>query len=149
MSDKVKQVKETFFSGFNCSQSVLSTFAPELGLSSELSLRVAGALGAGMGRMGHVCGAVTGAFLTIGLASAKTKPGEEAERDRGYALVQAFTKRFVELHGTINCRELIDVDLSTDAGLNAAREKGVFQSQCARFVQDAVRILEEVLPLKS
>ena len=145
MNDKAKQAREIFDNGFNCSQAVLASFAPSYDLSPDMALRIAGAFGAGMGRMGQVCGAVTGAFMTIGLVAAKTKPREEAMRDRGYALVRSFTERFNALHGTINCRELIGIDLSTDTGLDEAREKGVFQSHCARFVEDAAGILDEIL----
>lgn len=56
-----------FKEGFSCSQAVFSTFAPQLGLECELALKVAGLFGGGMGRLGEVCGAVTGALMALGL----------------------------------------------------------------------------------
>ena len=55
-----------FSEGFNCSQSVLVAFAPELGLDADAALRVSAAFGGGMGRLGDTCGAVTGALMAAG-----------------------------------------------------------------------------------
>jgi C_GCAxxG_C_C family probable redox protein len=76
MSERCERATQCFSEGFNCSQAVLSAFGPEMGLDCETALRVAGMFGAGMGRMGNVCGAVTGAFMVIGLKYSKTQDGE-------------------------------------------------------------------------
>ena len=56
-----------FDDGFSCSQAVFSVFAPQLGLDRVAALKVAGAFGGGMGRMGETCGAVPGALMVSGL----------------------------------------------------------------------------------
>ncbi len=56
-----------FKEGFNCSQAVFAAFAPQSGLEREMALRIAGTFGGGMGRLGEVCGAVTGALMALGL----------------------------------------------------------------------------------
>ena len=56
----VEHALSRFEQGFSCSQSVLSAYGPQLGLDTELALRVSGAFGSGMARMGRTCGAVTG-----------------------------------------------------------------------------------------
>ena len=65
--DKVSHALSTFDSGFNCSQSVLTAFCNEFGLHDEPAFRIACGFGGGMGRMAKTCGAVTGAFMVIGL----------------------------------------------------------------------------------
>ncbi len=40
-----------FLRGYNCSQSVVAAFAPQLGLTEELALRLSSGFGAGIGRM--------------------------------------------------------------------------------------------------
>ena len=40
-----------FLKGYNCSQSVVAAFAPQLGLSEEMALRMSAGFGAGIGRM--------------------------------------------------------------------------------------------------
>ena len=64
-----KHAVSCFKDGFSCSQALLSTYGDQFGLNHELALKVSGAFGGGMGRMGETCGAVTGAFMVIGLKS--------------------------------------------------------------------------------
>ena len=47
MSEKVEAAVACFREGFNCSQSVLSTWGGEFGLERETVLRAAAAFGAG------------------------------------------------------------------------------------------------------
>lgn len=143
--EKKEIARNTMVGGFNCAQSVFSTFAPEMGLSKKDALRVAGPFGAGMGLMGHVCGAVTGAFMTIGLKYAKTADGEDEMKARGYQLVREFSLAFEKKHGSIHCRELIGIDLSSSEGMAQAREEGVFQNKCIRYVEDAAEWVEQLL----
>lgn len=145
MSERSEKAAACFSAGFNCSQAVLSTYGPELGLNRETALRVAGAFGGGMGHLGGTCGAVTGAFMAIGLKYGKTRDGENEKRDKGYALVRQFTEEFEACNGSIVCRELLGRDISTEEGLAQAREAGVFSTICPKLVQDAVEILEQLL----
>jgi C_GCAxxG_C_C family probable redox protein len=75
--NKVERAVYCFNQGFSCSQAVLSTYGPKFELDPELALKVSGAFGAGMGRMGETCGAVTGAFMVIGLKYGKTRVEDE------------------------------------------------------------------------
>lgn len=52
-----------FKNGYFCSQAVLTVFAEDLGLDEKTAMKIVSGFGGGMGRMGEVCGAVTGAFL--------------------------------------------------------------------------------------
>lgn len=124
---------------------MLSSFGEEFGLDRERALKVAGAFGGGMARMGKTCGAVTGALMVIGLKYSKTKAGDEGARERTYELVGEFIKRFKSLHGTICCRELLGYDLSSPEERTAASEKGLFTTLCPQFVRNATEILEEIL----
>ena len=124
---------------------MLSSFGEEFGLDRERALRVAGAFGGGMARMGEECGAVTGAFMAIGLKYGKTKTGDEGAREKTYELVGEFVKKFKSRHGSIVCKELLGYDLSSPEGRKAAYEQGLFTTLCPQFVRDAAEILEEIL----
>jgi len=124
---------------------VLSSFGEEFGLDRERALKVAGAFGGGMARMGETCGAVTGSLMVIGLKYGKTKAGDEGARERTYELVGEFIKRFKSRHGTMCCRELLGYDLSSPEERAAVGEKGLFTTLCPQLVRDAVQILEDIL----
>jgi C_GCAxxG_C_C family probable redox protein len=142
---KVDSAVSTFKKDFSCSQSVFSAFAPEFGLDREKALRVAGAFGGGMGRMGKTCGAVTGAFMVIGLKYGNTRAEDEETKEKAYELVNEFTKRFKTRNEDTECRKLLGYDISTPEGYRIIYEKGITKELCPKFVQDAVAILEQIL----
>lgn len=136
---------QDFRQGFSCSQAVLAGVSEPLGLDRERALKISQAFGGGMARMGLTCGAVTGAMLAIGLKYGRTRPDDEEAKEKTYRLVHDFIRRFQDRHGSIVCRELIGVDLSTPQGHKLGEERGVFENLCPRLVADAVEILEQIL----
>jgi len=126
-----------FNRGFNCSQAILSAYSPRYGLSTELAQKIACGFGAGMGRLGETCGAVTGAYMLISLIHGD-------DRERTYELVREFSKRFIERNGSTECRTLLNVDLMTGDMEFASKQ---VQNICPNLVKDAAEILEELLDL--
>jgi C_GCAxxG_C_C family probable redox protein len=95
---------------------------------------------------GGICGAVTGAFMVLGLAVGEN-PDERQARFRTYELVAEFTRRFEARHGSIICKTLLGgVDLGTEAGRQEALERNLFREICPAFVRTAEEVLTEVLP---
>jgi len=115
------------------------------GLERTTALKAASVFGAGMGRLGEVCGAVTGALIVIGLKHGQTEPKDSQTKGEAYALVRSFADRFRTLGSTLLCRELLGCDLATPAGMTTARQKGYFTERCPRFVREVAEILEDVL----
>ena len=142
MLDPTESAKDRFAQGFNCSQSVLSAFASKVGIAEETALKLASPFGGGVAHQGQVCGAVTGALMALGLARGSATV---EEKDETYRLAEDFIQRFKERHGSILCRELIDHDISTLAGLQSAREEKVFNTICPGLVKDAAGLVAEFL----
>jgi len=127
-------------SKMNCAQSVLTAFCEELGLDRMTALKLARGFGGGMGRGGKTCGAVSGAYMVIGLQeAAMSRDGVEAV----YARIKEFNQRFTELFSSTECKALLNCDLSTPEGHARARAEGMFTKICPAFVRGAVEILEE------
>jgi len=124
---------------------VLSAYGTRFGLDRETALRVSGAFGGGMGRMGETCGAVTGALMVIGLKFAKMRPGDDDAREQSYALAQEFMDAFGERNGSLLCRELLGVDVSTAEGMATVRAKDLFATICPQYVRHAGELLEKLL----
>ncbi len=143
--ESIEKAVHSFKEGFNCSQSVLASYAPHFGMPIDLALRMATPFGGGMGRRGEVCGAVSGALMVLGLKAGATEPQDKPAKEEAYALAEEFHRRFETRHGTILCRELLGCDLHSPEGLALARSEGRFKSRCPNFVRDAVEILEEML----
>ena len=145
--NKVEYALNQFNQDYNCAQSVFSTFAEEFGLSTDAALSIAMPFGGGMARLGHVCGAVTGALMCIGLMTAESCSANKELKDISYQRTREFARRFIERNGSLLCRDLIGMDISTPEGLQLAIEKNAFRTTCVKFLQDAVEILCEILEL--
>jgi C_GCAxxG_C_C family probable redox protein len=129
-------------SGFNCTQAVLSTYADVFGLDREAALKLSTGFGIGMGGMGDTCGAVTGAFMVLGLRYGASDPDDRQATRKTYQQVRSFAAKFKARHASILCRELVDLG-KTAKGAYAAEEQ--FSTRCPKMVQTAVDILEEML----
>jgi C_GCAxxG_C_C family probable redox protein len=134
-----------FKEGFSCSQAVLAAYGKQFDLQQELALRIAGAFGGGMGRMGETCGAVTGAIMVIGLKFGCTTAGDLKARENAYAVVREFVQRFKERNVSVLCRYLLDCDISTPEGMKRAKEEGLIKQACPKFVKDAAEILDQLI----
>ena len=145
MNPNAQKAQTMFQEGFNCAQAVLAACGEPRGLSHDVALHVAGPFGGGMAGMGETCGAVTGAFMVIGLKYAKTTPEDDLSKQNGYQLVRQFTARFKERNQTICCRELLGCDISTPQGMDRAKTMGLFKTICPKLVHDAAEIVEELL----
>jgi len=142
MESKVNEVLESFSGGFYCSQAMLSTYCEDLGLDKETALKISCGMAAGMARLSSTCGAVTGAYLVISLKYGNCVPGHKEALEKTFAIIQEFDRRFVEKHGTTNCRELLGVDLRHGDKDFAGQQ---VKALCPGFVKDAAEILESVL----
>ena len=142
---KVDHATSVLKEGFNCAQAVFSAFAPELGLEAERAAKIAGCFGGGMARGGGVCGAVTGAFMALGLRYGSSRPRDKEIKEKSYEIAREFMRRFTERNGSIVCRDLLGCDISTHEGHERAKQRGLFDTVCTKLVKDSVEILEDML----
>lgn len=134
---------ELFDSGLNCSQSVVAAFAQDFGLEQKDACRFAAGFGGGM-RIGSTCGALTGAFMVLGLKYGATEPSDKESKAKTYELVQLAAEKFKERFNTTSCAELLGFNLGTTQGLVRAKQPGSFD-RCGEYVAAAVEILESML----
>ena len=135
----VEKAVECFSKGFNCAQAIISTYGGDYGLKEADGLRVAAAFGAGIARSGDVCGALSGALMVIGLKHAK---GVES-KEKVIAAAQDFMKAFAGRCGSVNCKELLGIDLSTPEGQKKFKEGRLSRSRCCEFVRASAELLEK------
>jgi C_GCAxxG_C_C family probable redox protein len=135
---------DRFMKSLNCSQAVLETYAPGLGMSGLLARRVAAALAGGMG-MGSECGAVTGALLVIGLKYGKTADTDELADKETFQRVAGLCREFKARHGHLGCSQLLGVDMGSLEGVKEAEKLGLFTKRCPAYVRSAAEILDTIL----
>jgi C_GCAxxG_C_C family probable redox protein len=145
MNSKEKTAIESFRSGLNCSQSVVASFAEEMSFDRNLALSISCGFGGGMGRLQETCGAATGAFMVMGIHFCRKYSDNKERKETTYAAIQKFSKEFTVLHGTMNCMELINVDLKTEDGHRILKESNLSENVCEKCILDAIKITEDIL----
>lgn len=142
--DRVMEALSNMQKYGSCCTGVLATYSPELGIEKELAAGLGRGMAGGIGGSGHVCGAVSGAALVIGLKT--TNPDNIADIAAGFKSMETtmeFVSRFKEKHSSIQCRELIGHDISTQEKSMAAMKANAF-ANCPKFIETAVTILDDI-----
>jgi C_GCAxxG_C_C family probable redox protein len=124
---------------------VACTFAEDLEADRGLTLRLATGFGGGMGHTGGTCGALTGAFMALGLAFGMKESTDQAAKQKTYALVAEAARRFRERTGATACPDLLGLDIGAPEGLQTARDRNLFKTQCPVYVKAAAEIVEQLL----
>lgn len=127
-----------FNSGYNCAQSVLIAFSELLKIDKKTAGNIASGFGAGMGRLQNTCGAVTGAYMVIGLY-ANNENNDNIEDT--YQKIQQFDKNFTQKNGTTICQALINCDLKTTEGKTRFKEKNLKKAVCENCIKDSISFL--------
>jgi len=138
--DKISKAEEYFLQGYACSQSVLMAHAEELGLDLETAKKISSAFGGGMGRLRKTCGALTGAFMVIGMKYGNIDPKDLKTKLTAYDMVRELYKKFEEKHGTAECKEL----LIKYADAKSVEARDHHKIICNSLVKDATNMLEEI-----
>jgi C_GCAxxG_C_C family probable redox protein len=139
--NEIDEAVARFEGGCSCSQAVFAPFAEQLGVDQETAMKIACGFGGGMGLMGDTCGAVSGAFMVLGLRHGGQ---DSAAKDATNAQIREFARRFKEKHKSLDCRDLVACNLLTDEGRQKMKEEGLRKKVCSGLVRDAAEILEQM-----
>jgi C_GCAxxG_C_C family probable redox protein len=134
-----KSAKDYFLKGFNCSESTLLGISESLDKKCKFIPQIASGFGAGFGRHGEVCGAISGSVMALGLVYGRKDPKDAGTKEKTYGIVDEYLKKFKEKYGTLSCRELTGCDMLTPEGLKKAKDEKVHVNICAPIVEFAER----------
>jgi C_GCAxxG_C_C family probable redox protein len=130
----------------NCAQTVMRCALLAMDQDPELT-SIGGYLGAGMVRMGHVCGALSGAAVALGLRDRLDVREGGAKNSAGtFGWLQELMRRFESEFGAVTCRELLGCDISTPEGFREAKRREATK-RCPEYVGWTCDSLAEILDL--
>lgn len=99
-----------------------------------------------MGRLGGVCGAVTGMFMVAGMKYGYTDASDKKAKTEHYRLIHDLAKQFEKQNGSIICRELLCVSPKHDNSVSDAINENYYKKRsCAELVEQAARMLDEYI----
>jgi len=148
MKNRAEIAVSKFSEGYNCAQSVFYSFCDELGFDTNTALKMACGFGAGMGRKGEVCGAVTGGIIVIGTKYGRGEKDDRTATELTYRKTRELMDRFAEKHGTFICRRMLHgCELTTEEGQKHFKDNKFADTICKPCVRSVVEILESIMEL--
>ena len=146
---RADRAEELFRQGCNCSQSVFVAFSDVLGMDEKAALRLSSTFGGGMGKLREVCGAVTGAFMVLGVLYGYDDVTSQEEKVRTYKMIQDFAADYKKEKGTIICRELLGLKEGEDLPEPAIRTEEYYQTRpCIGACRYAAELVERIMKEK-
>ncbi|WP_372752799.1 C-GCAxxG-C-C family protein [Labilibaculum sp.] len=145
----MKEIEEkaihSFYNGMNCSQSVVTAYADHLKFDPDMALSVSTGFGGGMGKLQSSCGAVTGSFMVLGIYNSKKHPDNMDARSATNEMIKSFTLYFKALHGSIDCKTILNCDFNTVEGEKEFENKDLKKNVCAKCISDSVKLVNLLL----
>ncbi|MCE5174590.1 MAG: C-GCAxxG-C-C family protein [Bacteroidales bacterium] len=145
MNQHEEKAVQSFRSGLNCAQAVITAYADRLHFDYKQALCLSCGFGGGMGRLQETCGAVTGAFMILGFHNCKKYSNNKDRKNGTYAMVQKFAASFKEKNGKTDCRSLLGCDLTTEEGQKYLKEHNLHETICEKCILDAIAITDELI----
>lgn len=145
MNQSEEKAISLFSSGLNCAQSVLTAYTDSLNIDKDLAIQISCGFGGGMGRLQETCGAVTAAFMVLGIFNGKKYSENSVRKIMTYAMIQEFNSQFLKIHGTTNCKALLNCDLTTEEGLQYHHSNHLSETVCSKCIRSSIKIVDELI----
>lgn len=124
---------------YSCSQAVLCYFADKYGIDEDKSKNLVSGMDCGMSQA-KTCGAVTSAYLVLGLEDAYGEKNNNVKDT-----IKIFNENFLEEYKSLECYELLGLDISTDEGMVEAFKNDLINEVCVKCISDTINILEDII----
>lgn len=131
-----------FTKGASCSQSILATYGPLVGLSMEQSFQIGSGLGGGIGRKQYVCGAISAGVIILGLKFGNTELSDTERKELTSKIAGKFVSDCEKELGSSQCSALLKVDISNPEERARAKDSGLLDRVCNNAVLKTAQLLE-------
>lgn len=145
MKEIHEKANYSFYNGMNCAQSVLTAYAENLEFDPEMALAISSGFGGGMGKMQETCGAVTGSFMVLGMYNSRKYQENIDARNATNTMIQKYTADFKALHGSLDCKTLLNCDFTTDEGEKQFKDQDMKKKICSQCISDSIKLIEGLI----
>lgn len=143
--EETQKLAETYAGQrFLCSESCLMALAKCQGVESPIIPRIATGFGAGVGRSGEICGAVTGAIMGLSLRYGRDRVNPINDR-RPYWYATELLKRFNVEHSKLRCPALLGLDMAKPEEYEEYNRRNLWLHNCTRYIISATGIAWDII----
>jgi len=111
------------------------------------AMKMATPFGGGIARWGTVCGAVIGGGMALGFCYGRTQGEQREEREKTYTKVQEMVRQFEKEFGSVQCRDIIQLNLVDPADRKKFEELNL-RKKCSHIVAENVGNIRRILKAK-
>ena len=122
-----------FTHGFSCAEAALKAISEAMDIHSDLIPKIATPFAGGICRRQHICGAVSGALMAVGMVLGRSEGG--ASREQCFSVRQALISHVENIHSCIDCRSILGYD-DDDESVSEEYRKEVSKNVCAPLVDE-------------
>lgn len=137
----INRILGNFDQGFACSQSILLGFADSFELDEKTAKLISSTFGGGMGRLRRTCGALTGAYMVLGLKYGNELPTDLDTKLNSYKKVRELTAQFEDVFATSNCKDILMQHASNEQILERKHHKII----CREVVGQVAELLYDMI----
>ncbi len=123
---------------------MIKILGEDLNFDKAQAMKMATPFGGGLARWGTVCGAVAGGAMALGFCFGCSKGEEKEEKEKTYAKVQQMIREFEKDFQTIQCKDLIHLNLLDPADRKKFQELNL-RGRCCHFVAKSAAISRRLL----
>ena len=129
---------------YGCAETVYVTLKEIFRLPQPEDSSPAMALNGGIAYSGNICGAITGAALSVGELSEERLQDHKKAKTVARRIIMDLMRKFDEQYGSCKCGDLIEYDISIPEEHDEFIESGVWKDTCMDQIEFVVKELYNI-----
>lgn len=134
---------------YGCAETTFLVLKETFELPWSLDSSPAMALNGGVAYGGNICGAISGAALAVGLLAGHHLPEHKQAKSLARSIIAHLMDEFQRTFGSINCRDLIGMNICTEQGHRDFIQSGLWRTRCMQQIEFCLqhlypRAIEEI-----
>jgi C_GCAxxG_C_C family probable redox protein len=130
---------------WGCAETTFMVLKESFDLPNHCDSSPAMVLNGGIAYSGGVCGAISGAAFAVGILAARRIADHKEAKRCARLLIAALMESFGDAYGSINCWDLIGLDIRDENQHHEFIQSGIWRDRCMRQIEF---VIENQFPLR-
>ena len=129
---------------YGCAETTFMVLKGAYNLPDAGNPSAAMVLNGGVAYDGGICGAISGAALAVGMLVERRIPDHKQAKRTARRIIMRYMDRFQAEHQSVNCRDLIKLDIRDEEQHHTFMESGIWRTICMDQIEFAIRQLVDL-----